>query len=148
MMIVSQTAEYALRAMAYLAAAEDGLPRSSKEISAATAIPTHYVSKVMRRLVVAGLLHAQKGHHGGFRLSRAPGDIYFEQVLAAADPDQRPRGCSFGYRECDPDRPCPLHGSWSELKENFENWAAKNTLADVRAYSEQVSVRRDPPPKN
>ncbi|MBW2295571.1 MAG: Rrf2 family transcriptional regulator, partial [Deltaproteobacteria bacterium] len=68
-MVLSQTAEYALRAMAWLATAPTREPVRAKDLSVATGIPSHYLSKVMRRLVLAGLLISQKGQGGGFLLA-------------------------------------------------------------------------------
>ena len=69
--IVNQTAEYALRAMASLARADGAL--TAEELSAQASVPVHYLAKVMRQLVVAGLVSARRGRGGGFRLARSPG---------------------------------------------------------------------------
>ncbi len=45
----SQTAEYALRAVVYLAS-QPGTPRTTQEIAKATQVPTGYLSKVMQSL--------------------------------------------------------------------------------------------------
>ena len=113
-MLFSQTAEYALRAMAHLALLPAGSPVRSRDLSAATGIPSDYVSKVMRRMVRAGLLLSQKGHGGGFRLARPLGEIRFLDVLLAADERIDPRRCAFGWGACGEDEPCPLHASFSE----------------------------------
>ena len=66
---ISQTAEYALRAMSHLARPDAAAMRAI-DLARATQVPVHYLSKVLRRLVDAGLLHSQKGHGGGFVLAR------------------------------------------------------------------------------
>jgi len=130
-MLFSQTAEYALRAMAHLALAPDGAAVRARDLSAETGIPSDYVSKVMRRMVRAGLLHSQKGHGGGFRLARPRGEIRFLDVLAAADERIDPHRCAFGWGRCGDQAPCPLHESFSSLKQAVLDWAARTTLADV-----------------
>ena len=52
--MISQTAEYALRAVVYLAGTA-GAPRTTSQISAATAAPAGYLSKVMQGLSRARL---------------------------------------------------------------------------------------------
>lgn len=131
-MVLSQTAEYALRAMAWLATAPEGVPVRAKDLSVATGIPTHYLSKVMRRMVVADLLVSQKGQGGGFLLSRPPGEITFIDILTAVDAFPAEGRCAFGWGECDEGRPCPLHRSWSEMNVRLQSWAAGNTLADIK----------------
>ncbi len=131
-MLLNQTAEYAFRAMAYLASRADldsAVP--SAELAEAANIPGHYVSKVMRRLVVAGLVSSQRGHGGGFRLLKEPREISFSTILQATDLDPRNQRCAFGFGQCDAERPCHLHPAWSRLKESFNGWAESTTLASV-----------------
>lgn len=131
-MLLNQTAEYAFRAMAYLASRPDldqAVP--SAELSEAANIPSHYVSKVMRRLVVARLVSSQRGHGGGFRLLKAPKDIVFADILRATDLDPMDQRCAFGFGECDGQKPCVLHPAWSQLKECFNGWAESTTLDSV-----------------
>ncbi|MFT3788364.1 MAG: Rrf2 family transcriptional regulator [Tepidisphaeraceae bacterium] len=66
----SQTAEYAFRAMTYLASA-DG-PAGSERIAAEVKVPKPYLLKILRDLVSAGLLESQRGPNGGFALVRRP----------------------------------------------------------------------------
>lgn len=131
-MQLTQTAEYALRAMAHLAVLQDGGAVRARDLAAASGIPAHYVSKLLRRLVVAGLLESRKGHGGGFALARPPEDIRVVDILEAVDYPVELDRCAFGWGTCDVDAPCPLHAVWSELKEAFGRWAENSTLADIR----------------
>jgi Rrf2 family protein len=129
---LSQTTEYALRAMAQLATNPPDEPVRARDLSVDTEIPAHYLTKILRRLVLAGILDSQKGQGGGFRLARAPGEISFRDVLAAMDalpPEDR---CAFGWGMCDATRPCPLHRPWSEMSREFRRWAATTTFGQVR----------------
>ncbi len=128
----TQTAEYALRALTHMAITESDAPHRAADLSEATGIPIHYLSKIMRRLVSAGLLDSQKGHGGGFTFARPLSKIRFADVLEAVDYETEPSSCVFGWGECSPRNPCPLHPFWSELKDDFAEWANQHTLADVR----------------
>ena len=129
-MHLNQTLEYGLRAAAQLAISPPGVFINAAELSEATGIPRHYISKVMRRLVEHQLVLAQKGHGGGFHLAHQPAETRYLDVLVALgyDPDTR---CVFGWPRCGAAQPCPLHKSWSEMKETFCDWASETTLADV-----------------
>ncbi len=133
-MRLTQTAEYALRVMALLAANPPDKPVRAKDLSEETGIPLHYLSKIMRRLVAAGLLNSQKGHGGGFILARPLSEIYFSDVLKAVNYDTEPAVCVFGWEECSEDKPCPLHFFWRDLKEYFSQWAEQHTLEEVKRY--------------
>lgn len=83
--MVSQTTEYALRAMTQLAAFA-GVSRTSREIAAATGVPRSYLSKIMRSLVLARLVRSSRGKHGGFTLARDPAAITVLDIANAIDP--------------------------------------------------------------
>jgi len=134
-MFLSQTAEYALRSMAWLATAPEGEPIRATDLSLATGIPSHYLSKVLRRLVVAKLLKSQKGQGGGFCLSRAPENIAFVEILSAVDAYPTEEHCAFGWGECDSADRCPLHDSWSHLKDRIREWAVGTNLNEISKYS-------------
>lgn len=125
-----RTAEYALRAMAVLARNLD-TPLRAADLAERCAVPERYLSAVMRAQVQAGLVGSQRGRRGGYVLARAPGEIAVGEVLLAAGYDPAGRPCAFGWDRCDPDRPCPLHPLYGELKEALAAWALDRTLADV-----------------
>ena len=131
-MYLPQTTEYALRAMTYMANLPAGTAVRARDLSKATSIPSHYLSKILRRLVLADLLESQRGHGGGFSLSREPAEIRFLDVLIALDFRPDPTHCAFGWGTCDANKPCPLHGVWSRLNHLFCEWATNTTLADVQ----------------
>jgi Rrf2 family iron-sulfur cluster assembly transcriptional regulator len=134
-----QSAEYALRALAHLAMQPADAAVPARALARGTGVPVHYLSKVMRRLVTAGLVISKKGHGGGFQLARPAGQIAFGDVLSAADHGAASADrCAFGLGACDARHPCPLHGSWSELKECVQTWARSSTLADVAEYASRA----------
>ncbi len=130
-MLLSQTAEYALRAMAWLAMAPENKPVRAADLARATGIPAYYVSKVLRRLVLADLLESQKGQGGGFSLSRAPREISFINILSAVDAFPTQGRCAFGWGQCNATDPCPLHNSWSQLDDRIRDWAAGTSLGEI-----------------
>jgi Rrf2 family iron-sulfur cluster assembly transcriptional regulator len=117
--------------MAALATSPAGVPVRAADLSKITGIPSHYLSKVLRRLVLAGLLTSQKGQGGGFELARAPERISFMDILTAVDAYPTEGRCAFGWDICDESQPCPLHGAWSELNDHLRRWATGTTLAEV-----------------
>ncbi len=142
-MLLPQTAEYALRAMAHLATLAPGSSTRAAEISEATGIPAQYVWKIMRRLVLADLVSSQKGHGGGFALRRDPKSISFREILQAVGFATEVNRCAFGWGRCSSSRPCPLHGTWSQLKDAFEQWSQRTTLAQIpRGFVPIVRVQR------
>lgn len=143
-MLFNQTAEYALRAMAHLAMMPPGSSARARDLSAATGIPSDYVSKVLRRMVRAGLLLSQKGHGGGFKLARPPEEITFADILHSVDEPLDQERCAFGWGACGTHAPCPLHEAYSRLKRGVWRWAQETTLADVSRGRSSVPAAPTP----
>lgn len=131
-MLLTQTAEYAFRAMAHLALLPSGEKIGASDLSKTTHIPIHYLSKIMRRLVLHRLVRAQKGHGGGFQLARPASQIHFREILEAVDFPFNANHCVFGWESCRSEHPCPLHHSWSRIKEEFKSWSETASLGEVK----------------
>ena len=129
-MYLSRPAEYALRAMTFLARMEPDKRIRARDLAKAVDIPAAFLSKIMRRLTASGLVDSRKGHHGGFVLAKPPGDIRFMDILRSVDFEPTADHCLFGLENCDANHPCPLHTEWGILKGQIENWARSHTLGE------------------
>lgn len=129
-MLLNLTAVYGLRAMAILATLAPGESLNAKALSERTGVPQQYLSKVMRKLVVAKLVRSQRGHGGGFSLMQAPSRVRLSDVLRAIEVDLD-GGCAFGYERCDAAHPCVLHPLWARLQASLDEWGNGSTLADL-----------------
>ena len=130
-MYLNRPAEYGLRAMTYMARMDSTQRVRTKDLSAAIDVPSPFLSKIMRKLTAVGILDAQKGHHGGFLLARAPEDVRFIDIMRAVDFEPGEDHCLFGMKTCDGKNPCPLHNEWGALKGQIKEWARIHTLADT-----------------
>lgn len=130
-MLFNQTVMYALRAMNQLAVEYNECFVRSAKLAECTRVPPHYLSKVMRQLVMCELVVAQKGHRGGFRLARPPHEIHVVEVLEAMAVPIYALPCAFGWERCDSSNPCPLHWAWMDLTRSVREWAEKTTLDQV-----------------
>lgn len=82
--MVSQTAEYALHAVLYLAH-HGGGPAVAQDIAEATGVPKGYLHKILRRLGKAGILGSQRGVGGGYLLLRTAEQITVLEIIEATD---------------------------------------------------------------
>lgn len=69
------TSQYALRALAYIAANEGEEAVLGRSISKDTGIPPNYLSKILIGLNYAGIVSASRGTGGGYRLTASPAAI-------------------------------------------------------------------------
>lgn len=123
--MISQTAEYALRAMVCLSAHwREGLPTS--RIVDRTQVPSGYLPKVMRLLDRAGLIYGIRGAGGGYYLKRLPSDITLWDVVKAVEP-----GIGVGCCPTDTGGTCALHATLNEALDAMRGVLESTTLADL-----------------
>lgn len=130
--MLSLTAEYALRAMIYLAQHSDECPIPGRRIAAESQIPPNYLATVLGDLVRAGVLQGSPGKGGGFSLARRSRDIRLNEVLASFEPilaNRRP--CPFGKEVCSDEDPCAAHKQWKRVRETYTRFLERNTVYDV-----------------
>ncbi|MEO1837502.1 MAG: Rrf2 family transcriptional regulator [Akkermansiaceae bacterium] len=132
--MITQTAEYALRAIVYLGN-EEGHPRTTAQISAATRAPASYLSKVMQRLSEKGIVGSQRGLHGGFKIRQPLTELTILDVVNAVDPILRIRECPLGNKAHGKNL-CPLHRCMDETlahaEESFQAITVDNLLEKPR----------------
>ncbi len=133
--ILSQTAVYALRAMAWLVLLSSEEPVRASDLAKRCDVPGHYLAKILRRLVLAEILESSKGKGGGFALALPADAISFKDVLTAVDAFPTKRRCAFGWGACNAARACPLHDKWTVMSEEFRDWAATTTFAELGELS-------------
>jgi Rrf2 family protein len=126
----SQTAEYALRAIVFLASRPEH-PQTTQQIAEVTRVPVGYLSKVMQGLSRAELVHAQRGLHGGFTLAIDPGRLTVFDVIEAVDPIRRIKSCPLGLKGHI--NLCPLHRRMDAALGMVEKALKESTIAELLA---------------
>jgi Rrf2 family protein len=84
-MRVSAKSDYALRALIEIARRSDGVPVSAEEIGRLQDIPHGFLQAILADLRRAGILVAQRGQSGGWRMNRDPDDVTVADVIRAVD---------------------------------------------------------------
>ena len=129
--MLSQSVEYALRAVVYLAG-QSPRARTTAEMAAATRVPPAYLSKIVQGLVRGGVLRSQRGIGGGVSLVKKPDELTILEVVNAVDPIQRIKYCPLGLAGHGV-RLCPLHARLDRALASVESAFAGTTLAEVLA---------------
>ena len=139
--MISQTAEYALRAIVFLG--NEGVPRTRTQISEATKAPPDYLSKVMRRLVQEGIVSSQRGLHGGFALACPAEQLSVLDIVNAVDPLQRIHECPLGNKAHAVNL-CTLHRTIDDTLAHAEETLRNVTVDQI--LGEQKGARSCPFP--
>ena len=129
--MLSQTVEYALRAVVHLAS-EAPAGRTTAQIAQATRVPRAYLSKVLQSLGRAGIVHSQRGLGGGMTLTKSPDQLTILEVVNAVEPIQRIRTCPLGLAAHGVQL-CPLHRRLDNALALVEEALESSTLAEVLA---------------
>ena len=127
----SQTVEYALRAIVFLA---DKSPEActTEQIAEATRVPKPYLSKVLQNLGRGDIVRSQRGIGGGVSLVRPPSELTILEVVNAVEPIQRITTCPLGLKSHGKNL-CPLHRRMDDAMASVEAAFRKTTLAEVLA---------------
>jgi Rrf2 family transcriptional regulator, iron-sulfur cluster assembly transcription factor len=129
--MLSQTAEYALRAALYLARCADGRPVTAETIATALGAPANYLSKTLHALAKAGIVEGVRGPHGGFRLVPAPSELTVARVVETFDERVVQPACLLGGGACDPAAPCEAHFRWLGVTRAMHEPLTSTTVADL-----------------
>jgi Rrf2 family protein len=85
-MRISAKADYAVRAVVELAAAEDvEKPVKAERISNAQGIPLNFLENILGELRHAGLVRSHRGAEGGFRLAKPATEVTVADVIRAVE---------------------------------------------------------------
>lgn len=127
--MLSQTAEYALRAMVALATASRSA-LTAQQIAADSHVPPDYLAKVLRLLSRAGLVRAQRGRGGGFQTARPSNQLTVLEVVSAVDPVQRIRTCPLGLA-AHGEHLCSLHRAIDDAARSVEEAFQATTIQSL-----------------
>jgi Rrf2 family protein len=126
--MLPKTAEYALRAVVWLARSGDPT-ESADRLAKHTKVPRRYLHTVLQELVRAELVRSQPGPGGGYALDRAPRKITILDVVNAVAPLERIRRCPLGLRTHT--RLCPLHQELDDVYAATEKALGRVTIAQL-----------------
>ncbi|HMP50353.1 MAG TPA: Rrf2 family transcriptional regulator [Candidatus Melainabacteria bacterium] len=129
--MISQTAEYALRAMVFLAMNQDNA-QVTERIAAGTKVPASYLSKVLQSLSRVGLVRSQRGLGGGFCLAKTPEETTILEIINAVDPIRRIETCPLDLNSHGVVL-CALHKRLDEAIASVEQAFEKTTLKEILA---------------
>ena len=108
-MQLSRKADYALRAVAYVAQLKKGDLASIGRIAKARGIPREFLAKILKELTRAGILVSFQGVTGGYRLARAPRDFSFLDVIEAMEGPVAVNLCVDGsHCDCTREKGCEI----------------------------------------
>lgn len=126
-----RSTRYALYAAIEMAALRSGDTVTAAEIAARYRLPPSVVSKVIQRLVRAGIAHGTRGVSGGYRLARPAAEIPLLEIVELFEGPRPESTCVLGEcgeGECGSFAECRLRKLFEEVDEQARATFASVTL--------------------
>jgi Rrf2 family protein len=140
-MRISAKADYAVRAVAELAAADGEKPMKAERIATAQGIPLNFLENILGELRHAGIVRSHRGADGGFRLARPAAEVTVADVIRSVEgplasvrggppEDARYEGAA-----------AALPTVWIAVRANLRRVLEATTIADLAGQTLPAAVR-------
>jgi len=115
-MQITRQADYAVRAVLYLAKIGEDRRAATSQIAEEQQIPPSFLAKIVSQLSVAGLLQTSRGARGGVSLARSPEDISVLEVVEAIDGPILLNECVANQGNCIFGDTCSMRPIWCDTQ--------------------------------
>lgn len=140
-MKITRQTEYAVRTMFYLSERGWDGRVPTAVISGAEDIPHPFLTKVISRLMAAGLVTTSRGMGGGVALARSPEEITLLQVVEAIEGPLLLSYCLLRSGMCELEPGCAVQDAWADVQANLVRGLDAVTMAELvrrqEAYTRQ-----------
>jgi len=134
-MQITRASDYAVRVMIHLAGLPAGSMVQQAELSQATDVSGHFLSKVLQQMVRAGLIRSQRGSGGGFALAVSPAAVSLLDVVEAIEGAVQLNQCIHEGPSCERKEWCPAHQVWAEAQAAIVNVLGAASVASLAAQA-------------
>lgn len=139
-MQITRQADYAVRAVLYLAQLGPEQRAATSQIAEDQQIPPSFLAKIVSQLSVAGLLQTSRGAHGGVALAKKPEDISLLEVVEAIDGPILLNECVAGSGVCVFGDTCPIRPIWCDAQAELVTRLRTTTFEEFLKNGKDVPV--------
>ena len=129
-MQLSNTSQYAIRILAYMADKKDS-QLNATQLAEILFIPYKFLTKIMTDLVKVDLVESIRGREGGFKLKKKSSDIMVGDILDVFNDSIKDEQCVLGIGFCNGLCKCALHDQWMEPKLLLQKMFRESSLEDI-----------------
>ena len=130
-MQLSNTSQYAIRILAYMADNKDSKLLNATELSKTLYIPYKFLTKIMTELVKSGLVVSIRGREGGYKFEKETSEIMVSDILAIFNDSIKDEQCVLGIGFCNGLCKCALHDQWIEPRYLMQKMFQESSLEDI-----------------
>jgi Rrf2 family iron-sulfur cluster assembly transcriptional regulator len=142
-MRITQEADYAVRIIYCLTTHGKRLDASS--VSQQTGVTLRFTLKILRKLVMAGIVKSFKGVQGGYELAREPSQINMRQVIEAVDGPINISRCLTEDQTCtriDDISLCYFHNVFADISRLVRERLSSVTFESIDADGKKAGAER------
>lgn len=131
MMRISMKTDYGLIALKHMANQRgDGLV-NAKELAARFNLPPNLLAKILQSLSQSGIIEAQKGSGGGYRMARESESVTLTEIFESIEGPVHMIMCTSDNGCCSVEDSCTVRNGLINLERKFAEFFDSVTLADV-----------------
>lgn len=129
----SKACEYGIRAAVYITLQSmEGRRVSVNEIAEEIDSPIAFTAKILQQLSRNNIIHSVKGPTGGFEIERESMDsVKLNMIVKAIDGDAIYKGCGLGLKECNANKPCPLHDKFVDIRSDLSKMLRNTSMYEL-----------------
>lgn len=91
--------------------------------------PKPFTAKILQQLVKASIIVSVQGPRGGFKItSEKIEETTLADIVSIIDGAKIYRDCALGLKECNEEKPCPLHSQFVNVRGNLKQMLETTTL--------------------
>ena len=132
--------DYGLMAMQYVAEHQGDAQVSVRRIADEFRSPVELLAKVLQRLAKGGLMVAQSGPRGGYRLALSPSAVTVGQVIQVLEGPLAIVSCMADHSDCAQASRCTLRKPARKLQAAITNLLYTTTLAELTGDDVPVAL--------
>ncbi|NOU71926.1 Rrf2 family transcriptional regulator [Paenibacillus sp. LMG 31458] len=122
----SKATNYALHTMLMVVAASPTKPVGVQQLAEAQGVSPSYLSKILTKLVKAGMIESASGANGGYRLTRKKDEITFLDIIHAIEGTASLFDCDFDHGS-----ECLIQKVMVEAEDLMEQHLKKTRIIDL-----------------
>jgi FeS assembly SUF system regulator len=131
MIKLGRLTDYAVTLLSQMVRGEAG-NWSASDLAEITRLPLPTVSKILKHLAKSGIIQAQRGANGGYRLAGTAQSISLTTIVEAMDGPIALTECTeSGDHNCYVEKICSMRGRWDKANRAVRSALATVTLADM-----------------
>lgn len=130
-MQITRQADYAMRAVVYLAEHGSDHRAATSQIADEQHIPPSFLAKIVSQLSVAGLLQTSRGARGGVSLARSADEISLLEVIEAIDGPILLNECVADSGVCTFGESCVLRPVFCDAQSALVSQLANTSFGDI-----------------